>query len=281
MEVPDPAAAIAGAPGAAGPWPYVETGEGDAIVLVHGALGDLRTLAPVLPHLASHGRAMTYSQRGFGTGACAGPPLDVPFGTAQQADDLLAFLDARGLARAHIVAWSFSAHSALAAAVHHPHRVASLCVYDLGFPTFITDTACLDALAAEVGPVFAAIGDALQSGGPLAAAEAMIDASGGPGTFAGASDGVQGTWRDNAHTLPLLFRQTPPVPLSADDLAALRVPTTIGWGEGSGAYRTVSRIAAGLVPGARAVEVPAAGHLWPQQSPAGFAQFITTHLEAT
>lgn len=265
----------------AGPWPYLEAGEGEPIVLVHGALGDLRTWAPVLPHLAHRGRVMAFTQRGFGAGRFAGPPLDVPFGTAQQADDLIAFLDACGLARAHVVAWSFSAHSALAAAVRHPARFTSLCVYDLGFPTFITDIACLDALASEVGPVFGAIGDALQRGGVDAAAEAMIDASGGPGTYRHAPDDVQVTWRENAHTLPLLFTQTPPAPVGAGDLAHLRVPTTVGWGEASGAYRTVSRTAAGLMPGARGVEVAGAGHLWPQQSPSDFAQFIATHLDAT
>ena len=264
----------------AGPWPCLEAGDGEAIVLMHGALGDLRTLAPVVPHLAHRGRVVTWTQRGFGTGAFAGPALDVPFGTAQQADDLIAFLDTRGLARAHVVAWSLSAHSALAAAVRHPARFASLCVYDLGFPTFITDPACLEALATEVGPVFAAIGDALQSGGVLAAAEAMIDASGGPGTFRHAPDALQAPWRENAPTLPLLFQQTPPVPLDAHALSSLPVPTTVGWGAASGAYRTVSRAAAALIPGARAIEIAGAGHLWPQQAPAAFAAFVASHLDA-
>jgi pimeloyl-ACP methyl ester carboxylesterase len=256
------------------------SGEGPALLLLHGALGDRRTLGPVAAHLSPRVRAIVPTQRYFGP-----LPRSVgrkPFGTASQAEDLLAMFDALGLEQAHVVAWSFSAHSALAAAVAEPGRFLSLFLYEPGFPTFVTDPAALAECAADGGRSFGPVAEAAGRGDWGEAARRLIDsAAGQPRWFDAQPASVREIHLDNADTIGLLFTQTPPVPLSGGDLSTLEVPTTIAWGaDTASTYRLVSRAAAQAIPGARAVELPGAGHLLPERDPARFAGLVAEHLDA-
>lgn len=255
-------------------------GDGAPILLLHGALGDRRTLAPVAALLAGRCRAIVPTQRHCGPAPRA--VGDEPFGTGGQARDLVAMLDALGLARAHVVAWSFSAHSALAAALEAPARVASLFLYEPGFPTFVTDPAEQAAIAADGARAFGPVAEAAGRGDWVEAARRLIDAAAGePGWFDAEPEAVNAIHRDNADTIGLLFRQTPPVAIPAEALARLAPPATIAWGaRTTETYLIVSRAAARAVPGARAVEVPEAGHLLPEAEPGRFAGLVAAHLDA-
>src|SRR5690349_1814350 len=137
--------------------PCFEAGRGETLVLMHGALGDWRTLAPVAEALGDRVRAISYSQRYFGAARDDGRK---PVGTQQQADDLIALLDAFDLEQAHLAAWSYAAHSALTAAVPHPHRLLSLTLYDPGFPTYVADKATLNEISKDGSRTFGPIMDA-------------------------------------------------------------------------------------------------------------------------
>jgi pimeloyl-ACP methyl ester carboxylesterase len=256
--------------------PYVEVGEGAPVVFMHGALGDWRTWTATLQHMPRTCRAIAFTQRWFGGerrehGA-------VSFGTRQQADDLIAFLDALSLSSAHVVAWSFSAHSALAAAARFPDRMLSLHLYDLGFPTFVDDPGMMSAIADYGDVAFAPVVKALQGGDRVAAVRALIDASAGCGYFDRQPARLRDVHLSNAHSIELLLNQTPPEPLRSADLRNMRVPTRIAWGELSGSYRLVSVVAAQLVPDCKAMEVPGANHLWPEVAPEQFAQFAVSGI---
>ncbi|WP_198368984.1 alpha/beta fold hydrolase [Roseomonas rosulenta] len=254
-------------------------GDGPPLVLLHGALGDRRTLAPVAAHLADRWRVIVPTQRHFGPA-----PRSVgrkPFGTASQAEDLIAMVDVLGLTRAHVVAWSFSAHSALAAALAAPERIRSLLVYEPGFPTFVTDPAARFEISADGARAFGPVVEAAQRGDWAEAARRLIDAAAGePGWFDAQPPEVRRIHLDNADTIGLLFTQTPPVPVAAEELARLAVPTTVAWGSDTTAtYRLVSQAAAQAIPGARSIAVPSAGHLLPEAAPLRFARLVAAHLE--
>ncbi|WP_198375126.1 alpha/beta fold hydrolase [Neoroseomonas rubea] len=254
-------------------------GDGPPLLLLHGALGDRRTLAPVAAQLADRWRLVVPTQRHFGPA-----PRSVGikrFGTASQAEDLVVMLDALGLARAHVVAWSFSAHSTLAAALDAPERIRSLFLYEPGFPTFVTDAAAQAEISADGARAFGPVAKAAQRGDWAEAARDLIDAAAGTvGWFDAQPPEVRQIHLDNADTIGLLFSQTPPVPIAAGDLARLVVPTTLAWGADTTAtYRLVSQAAAQAIPGARSIVVPAAGHLLPEADPIRFARLIAAHLE--
>jgi pimeloyl-ACP methyl ester carboxylesterase len=256
---------------------YLEAGEGLPVIFLHGALADARDWAPVLAALPAGLRGIAPTQRHFG-------PRDRDhgarrFGTGQQAADLLDFLDALEIGAAMVAGWSFATHSALAAAIQAPSRITGLCLYDLGFPTFVTDAAALAAIEADVQPVFAAVAGALQAGDLPGAAQTLIDmGAGSPGYFHRQPEGRRRIHLDNAHTIPLLFEQTPPAAITPDMLAGLAMPVSIAWGEQSPvSYRIVSTTAAALIPGATARVVPRRHHLWPETHPEEFAVFIGAH----
>ena len=104
--------------------PLQRRGRGPALVLLHGFTGtgdslselarglepEFETLAPDLP---GHGRA-------------AGAEIPLAYGFDQCLDDLVATIEAAGHRRAHWLGYSMGARLALACAVRHPERVASL-----------------------------------------------------------------------------------------------------------------------------------------------------------
>ncbi len=125
------------------------------------------------------------------------------------------------------------------------------------------------------------VAEALQAGDLDAALRRSIDAAAGdPGWFDRQPEERRRVHRDTATMLPLVFRQTPPIPLGATELAAIRCLTTLAWGEDTrDCYWRVSAAAADAIPQAWRVEVADAGHLLPEQAPECFADLVLEHLD--
>lgn len=107
---------------------YDEHGRGptstEPIVLLHGATSSGREdWAAQVPLLSRTCRLLLPDARGHAT-----TPWDVASGWSDDwlVDDLAAFLDALGIARAHLAGFSMGGHTALAFAMRAPERVASL-----------------------------------------------------------------------------------------------------------------------------------------------------------
>lgn len=100
-----------------------EAGPGrDPVVLVHGAVVSGRYMVPTAERLAPSHRVLVPDLPGFGQSEDPARPLRVP----ELASALLAWLDAAGIARAHLVGNSLGAQVAVAAACIAPRRVSSL-----------------------------------------------------------------------------------------------------------------------------------------------------------
>jgi pimeloyl-ACP methyl ester carboxylesterase len=104
-----------------GPIEYCEWGEGEPLLLIHGVVGGCdvppswRALVP-----ASY-RIITPSRFGY-----LGSPLPHDASTARQADAYVHLLDALGIARAPVLAFSAGSTSAAQLALRHPDRVSAL-----------------------------------------------------------------------------------------------------------------------------------------------------------
>ena len=257
--------------------PVRRGGRGEVVVLVHGVPGDVDTLAPVADRLADAYEAITLDMWPSGPkgGAARG------FGTAEWCSDLAAALPSLARGPVHLVAWSFGAHAALVLAVLRPELVRSLLVYEPGFATFVSDAADLRRVDKDAQAAFGPVFEALWAGDEGAAIRCAIDAAAGEAGWYDRQPGrLRAIHRRNACQLALLPAQSPPVPLGAADLAAIACPTTVAWGMRTRpCYAIVSRTAARLVPGARAVEVEGATHLLPEQDPSAFAKVVRAHLD--
>ena len=92
------------------------------VVFVHGAVVSGRYMVPTAERLAASHRVLVPDLPGFGESDDPVRPLRVP----ELAAALVAWLDAAGIARAHLLGNSLGAQVAVAAACAAPGRVASL-----------------------------------------------------------------------------------------------------------------------------------------------------------
>ena len=103
---------------------YLEEGDGEPVVCVHGGLGDLRIWQPQLPAIGAAYRAITYSRRYARPNDEIAPGADDPWDA--HVEDLAAFVRELGAAPAHLVGNSQGAFISLLTAVRHPDVVRTL-----------------------------------------------------------------------------------------------------------------------------------------------------------
>lgn len=104
--------------------PYAERGDPDGrpVLLLHGYTDSWRSFEGVMPHFPAAIRAIAPTQRGHGD---AGRPAS-GYRPQDFADDLVRFMDARGLDRAVIVGHSMGSAIAQRVTLDHPDRVTGL-----------------------------------------------------------------------------------------------------------------------------------------------------------
>ena len=114
-----------------------DTGEGPAVVLLHGLTATRRYVVMGSSALQRSGhRVIAYDARGHGRSGPAAQPAQ--YGYADLGRDLEAVLDAAGVSRAVLAGASMGAHTLLWLALHHPARVTGLVVVT---PAFVPETA--------------------------------------------------------------------------------------------------------------------------------------------
>jgi pimeloyl-ACP methyl ester carboxylesterase len=136
---------------------YVETGDarGEAVILLHGLTDSSRSFYPMMEHLAAlrsdlHLFALDLRGHGESSLPAASECRSAPercFRPVDLAADVLAFMDARGIERAHIVAHSMSSALAHELALRRPERVLRMAVI-AGFASAVRNAALGDYLLA-------------------------------------------------------------------------------------------------------------------------------------
>ena len=110
---------------------YYEThGSGHPLVFIHGGGGNTLAFYQQVMHFRDRYRVITMDLRGFHRSVLAPGVVSHP---ADFPDDLLAVLDAEGIASAALVCQSLGAWAGLPLAVRHPERVS--CLFINGSPT--------------------------------------------------------------------------------------------------------------------------------------------------
>lgn len=255
---------------------YRSRGEGEPVLLLHGIPGDLRSLSPVADRLATEAEKITVSLPVPPPGARPARP----FGTEAQRDDLVDVIWSLERGPMHLVAWSYACHAALAVAIMRPDLVRSLCLYEPGFPTFVTEVGARRDVQADMMAGFGPVAEMLARGDRDDALRHAIDwAAGRRGHFDTQPEPVRTVHRGTAHMLEALFLQTPPLPLSPADLATIRCPVTVARGSATRTcYRIVTDRAAQCIPQADHVVVDGSTHLLPEQCPQLFSALVDGHL---
>ena len=119
---------------------YHDLGSGDPVLLIHGSGPGVSAWANwrlPLAALSLRFRCLAPDMAGFGYSTV---PVDYAFTRANWLDQLIAFLDARGIERAHVIGNSFGGSMALALAIAAPERVDRLVLMgSVGVPFALTE----------------------------------------------------------------------------------------------------------------------------------------------
>lgn len=110
---------------------YEVSGQGDPLIVLHGAYMNILSMGAIIPKLAATHRVYALEFQGHGRTT----DIDRPITYANLADDVAAFMDAVGLAKADVFGYSMGGEAGLQLAIRHPGKVIKLvaasAAYDL------------------------------------------------------------------------------------------------------------------------------------------------------
>lgn len=111
---------------------YEVSGEGDPLVVLHGAYMNIPSMGDIVGKLAETHKVYALEFQGHGRTTDIDRPITYP----NLADDVAAFMDAVGLEKADVFGYSMGAAAGLQLAIRHPEKVDKLAAasvaYDAG-----------------------------------------------------------------------------------------------------------------------------------------------------
>jgi len=254
-------------------------GSGDALVFVHGVMGDWRSWAPQWPAFCARHRCTTYSRRYNHPNRNSMP--SPAHSALVEAEDLLALMDALGIGRAVLVGSSYGGFIALALALQQPQRVAAVVAVEPAMLCYADfSPAGRQALAqfrqAVVEPANAAfrrgddaLGATLMTGGIHAQDAAALQ---GPAMARRLQSALA------MRMLALSQDEFPLLPPQA--LAALPMPVLLVSGQRTApVHAEVFRNVCAAMPQARSARIPGAGHGVARDQPAAFNALALDFLQ--
>lgn len=247
---------------------FIDEGEGETVVYLHGFAGssDLWSAVGLLP--LDGFRTIAFDARGHGQ---SGKPDDQSAYGTELVEDVIRLMDARGVEQAHIVGYSMGAETALKLATEHHDRVLSVVAAGSGWST--------EAEVQTYGFVASALGEAATFGDFMVAmappgeelSPEMQAAMGELLAVHGIDPGQP------AAPLAAVAASLPEIiGLDSASLATITVPVLGIAGENDPERPNVEALAEGL-PAINVRIIPGADHLTAPVSP-DFAQAVTTFL---
>ncbi len=250
---------------------YEEVGSGTPVVFVHEFAGDYRTWEPQLRYFARMHRCVTFSARGY-------PPSEVPTDPARYGQDIVrrdvvAIMDALGIAKAHVVGHSMGAYTALHVGIHHPQRCISVTAAGCGWGS-VADPAAREAMRQE-----AAANATLFTEHGIAEAAAIY--ANGPGRQAHKNKDPRGfaefarmlsehSATGHALTMAMLQAKRPTLWDLEAELKRFTVPLLVVVGDEDDACLDGSVFLKRTVPTAGLLVIPRCGHTVTSEEPAAF-----------
>ena len=187
--------------------PYVECGEGEPLVFVHGSLCDYRYWSAQTAALSAHFRCISVSLSHYWPAgeAC----IQGEFGWQTHVAELAEFIEALGVAPVHLVGHSRGGCVAFHVAREHPRLVKTLTLADPGGPLQL-DGMPEAALPAATNALRARVAELIEGGEIDAGLELFVDSVSAPGSWRKSSVAFRTMATDNAATLPKQFRDPLP-----------------------------------------------------------------------
>lgn len=258
---------------------YVESGEGDPVVLLHGGMADLDAWGPQIEAFRRSYRVIAYSRR-YNHPNSNGPPA--PNHSAEvEAGDLAALIDALELGAAHLVGTSYGALTALCFAVARPQSVRSLVLAEPPVHAWLRSSsggsAAYDAFMADA---WFPAGTAFRQDLASDAMRLVFEGCTTRPRFDELPSGRRAEIMRNAAAMRALVLSTHPFPdVPRSSVAGLAIPTLLVRGEHAVEIHRLGNLELERVlPGAESVVIAGAGHGSPREQPAAFNAAVLAFL---
>ncbi len=260
---------------------FTDSGNGDLIVAVHGAVSDFRVWTDLAPPLSARHRFVTYSQRYFGSL----PWIDrgVNFSRDTHINDLIELVETLNAGPATLLTWSYGGDIGTHAMLRRPDLFCAAVHYEPSLGGLLRNTPggqdAQDAFVTALNPAIEALGRGRIEDAGFLFLEAVLGLP--PGAGRDEPEPWPSIVRDNARTLPLLLGLEAGAPISEEQLACIGRPVLIVHGEHAlPRYRLIAERMQDCLPNASIEILPGVGHDGPCRKPKDFAQMVTQFCEA-
>ena len=258
---------------------YVEVGQGEPVIFIHGGLQDYRMWLEHLPKFAGRYRAIAYSRRNNYPNDVS--PDGMPDGAADaHGEDLAAFVRALGLSKVRVVAHSSGAHAALFFAALHPEMVVSLALNEPPATGILVGVPGAADMLKEWGNGLAPGRAALKAGDTKTGIPLFVDGVGGPGAYQRRSDAAKKMNAENVASYQADATTKRPRPVFTCEMAkAIKAPTLLSDGERSPKffYWIIDQLEVCL-PNHERIVIAGSSHTVPSESPDAYDEAVLTFL---
>ena len=123
-----------------------DSGSGEPVVFIHGAMGDECAAVLIEPALANAFHLIHYHRRGYGNSEAPTAPVSI----AQQAADCRAVMQHLSVERAHIAGQSYGGTILLQMALDFPDAVHSLALFEPALPSILGNSQAFSEVMGNV-----------------------------------------------------------------------------------------------------------------------------------
>lgn len=256
-------------------FPYVDAGEGEPVIFLHGSFADLHFWDGLREAVAEDHRFIAYTRRFYGAETWP-PGPDGETGRVSQVEDLLALIRAWG-GPAHLVGMGNSGQTALKAAEQEPGLVRSIVLFE---PTLLPllwgssgpegGAEVADAFEAAMDEALWPVGEGDPEKAMRQAYEFVFDLP--PGGFDTLDPAFRRTVLGLAPYLAEEGGYPGPSLIACGVLKRVTAPTLVIFGSATRpAWSMGARAAVDCLPQGTLLEIEGAGHVWPIAEGAAFA----------
>jgi non-heme chloroperoxidase len=252
---------------------YIEQGSGEAIVFIHGAVSDFRTWTEQFNAFSKDYRVISYSRRSHYPNE-----NDSNYTRALHSSDLVEFLKALNLEKAHLVGHSYGASIALMAALEKPELVETLVLGEpVPFPELFDEEEM--PLLSEQKKGFDLAARLAKIGDKKAAVREFLHTIVGIDVLGLLPEARRRVVLENAGTLVPMLQNYYDSPVSIEDLKNVKVPTLLITGELSPAIARLSnKMIKRNLPNSEIAILKGASHGLQMENPGSFNQMVRDFL---
>ena len=258
---------------------YVEEGQGDPVVLVHGGLQDYRLWRDHLAAFAKNYRVIAYSRRNHFPDPVSAEGIPDAAGDVH-GEDLAGLIAALGLTRPYIVGHSSGALAVLFFATKHPGVARALALNEPNAISLLPAAQNGAAMLKDFTERFASAREAFRQRDFERAMPLWAEAVSGPGTWNRRSEADRRMNFDNA--LAYVADQIsgrPRAPFTCEMAKRIVTPTLLSTGERSPEFfHGIVDVLERCLPERERIMIPGASHTVPADNPTAYQNAVLAFL---